>query len=204
MIVSDSVFIVTGGSSGLGGATAKLLVESGATVVIADINAELGESLASRLGNKSARFVQTDVTDEASVKAAVNLAVREFGRLDGAINCAGIGLAQRTVGKDGPHSLESFTRVITVNLIGTFNVIRLAAAAMTAPRARIVWTARSNYQHCIDCRVRWSDRTGRLFGFEGRNCWYDSAHCARPCAIGNSSRDDSSRHLRNTASRIVA
>ena len=136
MKVADSVFVITGGSSGLGGATARLLAESGARVVIADINSEPGEALSKSLGNKSARFSRTDVSDEASVKATVNLAVKEFGRLDGAINCAGIGLAQRTLGKDGPHSLDAFVRVITVNLIGTFNVIRLAAEAMTLQEPR--------------------------------------------------------------------
>ena len=136
MKVADSVFVITGGSSGLGGATARLLAESGARVVIADINSELGEPLSKSLGNKSARFSRTDVSNEASVKETVNLAVKEFGRLDGAINCAGIGLAQRTLGKDGPHSLDAFVRVITVNLIGTFNVIRLAAEAMMLQEPR--------------------------------------------------------------------
>jgi NAD(P)-dependent dehydrogenase (short-subunit alcohol dehydrogenase family) len=129
MEVIGNTFLISGGASGLGGATSRLLVESGAQVVIADINKEKGEALAQELGAK-ARFVQTNVVDEDSVKNAVERAVSTFGALHGAINCAGIGVAEKTVGKDGPHSLASFKRIIEVNLIGTFNVIRLAAAQM--------------------------------------------------------------------------
>src|SRR5262249_45673251 len=131
MEVSGNNFLVSGGASGLGGATARLLAESGANVVIADINKEKGEALARTLGSNT-RFVETNVADEESVKSAVGAAVSAFGALRGAINCAGIGVAERTVGKEGPHSLASFKRIIEVNLIGTFNVIRLAAAQMAA------------------------------------------------------------------------
>jgi NAD(P)-dependent dehydrogenase (short-subunit alcohol dehydrogenase family) len=131
MEVSGNTFLISGGASGLGGATSRLLAENGASVVIADINKEKGEALAKELG-ANARFVETNVADEESVKNAVATAVSTFGSLQGAINCAGIGVAEKTVGKDGPHSLASFKRVIEVNLIGTFNVIRLAAAQMAA------------------------------------------------------------------------
>jgi NAD(P)-dependent dehydrogenase (short-subunit alcohol dehydrogenase family) len=129
-------FLISGGASGLGAATAWRFSAAGAHVVVADVNASLGEQLARELG-EAARFARTDVTDEASVQAAVDLATAEFGGLQGAINCAGIGVAQRTIGRDGPHPLASFVRVISVNLIGTFNVIRLAAVAMAkgAPNA---------------------------------------------------------------------
>jgi NAD(P)-dependent dehydrogenase (short-subunit alcohol dehydrogenase family) len=123
-------FLVTGGGSGLGAATAEMLVEQGARVLIADINPAAGEAKAAELG-KSALFLQTDVTSELSVQAAVYLAEREFGGLWGAVNCAGIVLAERTLGRNGPHPLDAFNRVIQVNLLGTFNVIRLAAQAMT-------------------------------------------------------------------------
>ena len=129
MEVKGKTFLISGGASGLGGATSRLLAESGANVVIADINKEKGESLASSLGFM-ARFVETNVSDESSVKSVISAAVTTFGAINGAVNCAGIGVAEKTVGKDGPHSLASFKRIIEVNLIGTFNVIRLAAARM--------------------------------------------------------------------------
>lgn len=129
MQIADRNFLVTGGASGLGAACARRLVEAGGRVVIADVNQSEGESLANKLG-AAARFALTDVTDADSVAAAVALARRESGEVHGAINCAGIIGAARLVGRDGPHDLELFTRVIGVNLIGTFNVLRLAAAAM--------------------------------------------------------------------------
>jgi NAD(P)-dependent dehydrogenase (short-subunit alcohol dehydrogenase family) len=122
-------FLITGGGSGLGAATARLLAESGANVLIADVNREAGEGMAAALGARS-RFAETNVADEASVQAAVNLASDAFGGLHGVVNCAGIAIAERALGKNGPHPLASFTKVIQVNLIGTFNVIRLATAAM--------------------------------------------------------------------------
>ena len=131
MEVNGNTFLISGGASGLGGATSRLLAESGANVDIADINQEKGQALASELGS-NARFVETNVADEESVKRAVGAAVSAFGALRGAVNCAGIGVAEKTVGKVGPHSLASFKRIIEVNLIGTFNVIRLAAAQMAA------------------------------------------------------------------------
>lgn len=130
MRLDGNTFLVTGGGSGLGAACARLFTGAGANVLIADVNAETGHGLADELGER-AQFAQTDVIDEASVQAAVDAAIAAFGRLDGAINCAGIATAERTTGKQGPHPLASFTRVIQVNLVGTFNVIRLAATAMT-------------------------------------------------------------------------
>ncbi len=129
MEINGKTFLVSGGGSGLGAATAKLLGASGANVVIADINSETGEQTANETGAK-ARFVKTNVADEESVKNAVATAVSAFGALHGAINCAGIGVAIKTVTKEGPHPLDAFIKVINVNLIGTFNVIRLAAAQM--------------------------------------------------------------------------
>lgn len=130
MEIQGNTFLVSGGASGLGGATSTLLAGGGANVVIADINKDKGEALAAELGANT-RFVACNVADEDSVKAAVAAAVSAFGKLNGAINCAGIGVAEKTVGKENvPHSLASFKRVIEVNLIGTFNILRLAAAQM--------------------------------------------------------------------------
>ena len=135
MELPGTTFLVTGGGSGLGEACVREFVAAGASVIIADVNAAAGEALAADLGD-AVRFVRTDVTDEASVAAAVELAVTTFGALHGAINCAGIAIAERVVGREGPHPLDRFVRVIGVNLIGTFNVIRLAAAAMAANEPR--------------------------------------------------------------------
>ncbi len=135
MDIQGSVFIVTGGASGLGAATARMFAAAGAKVVIADVNAPAGEALAAELGGV-AQFVRTDVTREADGQAAV-AAAQALGGLKGLANCAGIAHGEKVVGRDGPHALDAFTRVITVNLIGTFNMTRLAAAAMAgnAPNA---------------------------------------------------------------------
>jgi NAD(P)-dependent dehydrogenase (short-subunit alcohol dehydrogenase family) len=127
MQIKDNVFIVTGGASGLGGATTRMLAANGGKVVIADVQAELGQKLAAELG-AAARFVKCDVTSEADGKAAIE-AAQSMGTLRGLVNCAGIGVGIKTTGKDGPHPLDKFMRVINVNLIGTFNMIRLFAAA---------------------------------------------------------------------------
>lgn len=129
MFIKDGVVLVTGGASGLGGATAKLVVECGGKVLIADVNAVLGEEFAKQLGS-NAQFVKCDITSEAEGQKAVDAAVA-MGPLVGLVNCAGIGGAVKTTGKDGPHRLDAFTRVVTINLIGTFNMIRMAAWAMT-------------------------------------------------------------------------
>jgi NAD(P)-dependent dehydrogenase (short-subunit alcohol dehydrogenase family) len=129
MQIQNNVFIVTGGASGLGGGTSRLLAASGGKVVIADVQADKGEALARELG-AGARFVKCDVTSEADAQAVVD-AAGQMGTLRGLVNCAGIAIGEKTVGKEGPHSLASFTRVITINLIGTFNMIRVAATAMS-------------------------------------------------------------------------
>jgi NAD(P)-dependent dehydrogenase (short-subunit alcohol dehydrogenase family) len=131
MKVQDSTFLVSGGSSGLGAACVHLLANEGARVVIADVNRQAGETLAKEWGDR-VRYVHTDVTDETSVQNAVTQTVNFFGGLQGAILCAGIGLAEKVLGKAGPHPLASFAKVININLLGTFNVMRLAAAAMAA------------------------------------------------------------------------
>jgi NAD(P)-dependent dehydrogenase (short-subunit alcohol dehydrogenase family) len=130
MQISGSTALVSGGSSGLGGACVRRLALAGANVVIADLNQDGGAKLAAELGAR-VRFVKTDVTEENSVNNAVDTAVKVFGGLHVSIQCAGIAVAEKLLGKNGPHALASFSRVIAVNLIGTFNVVRLAAAAMT-------------------------------------------------------------------------
>jgi len=129
MELKGSTFIVTGGASGLGEGTVRALAQGGANVVIADLQVDKGEALAEQLGAKT-RFVKCDVTSETDGQAAVDAALQSFSGLRGLVNCAGIAIAERTVKKDGPHALASFARVININLIGTFNMIRLAAVAM--------------------------------------------------------------------------
>jgi len=130
MDIRNSTFIVTGGSSGLGAATVEMIVAAGGNAVIADVSKAQGEALAAKLGKQS-RFVECDVTREDHGKAAVEAALKAFGGLQGLVNCAGIAIGEKTVGKEGPHSLEKFARVININLIGSFNMIRLAADAMS-------------------------------------------------------------------------
>lgn len=129
MKTNGRTFLVTGGGSGLGAAAARALAAAGARVVIADLNAPAGEQVARSLGENAA-FVATDVTDEAQVSAAVHCAVSRFKGLHGAVSCAGAAIAERILGKCGPHRLDTFNRSLAVNLSGTFNVMRLAAQAM--------------------------------------------------------------------------
>ncbi len=134
MKFENSTFIVTGGASGLGEATVRSFHAAGANVVIADLNTELGEQLAAELGSRAA-FQRTNVADEADAKACVALASSRFGGLQGLVNCAGIGNAAKVLGKEGPLALDAFAKVVTVNLVGTFNMIRLAADAMSKGEA---------------------------------------------------------------------
>ena len=129
MQIQDRVFLVTGAASGLGAAVARMVAAEGGRVVIADLNRAAGEALAQELGS-AARFIATDVTREADGKAAVALALEVFGHLHVLVNCAGIAPAEKVVGREGPHRLDSFAKVVSINLIGTFNMIRLAAEAM--------------------------------------------------------------------------
>ena len=131
MKTPGKTFLVTGGASGLGEATVRALHAAGANVVILDVNAAAGGALALELGPR-ARFARTDVTSEADVQAALLVAREAFLGVHGAVNAAGIGTAEKVLGRNGPHPLELFERTIRVNLVGTFNVIRLAAAAMAA------------------------------------------------------------------------
>ncbi len=127
MDIQDKVFIVTGGASGLGAGTVRMLVREGAKVVLADVQDEAGEALATELGQQ---YVHCDVTKEEDAQNVVNTATK-LGKLAGLVNCAGIAPASRTVGRKGPHALDLFQNVINVNLVGTFNMIRLTAAAMS-------------------------------------------------------------------------
>jgi NAD(P)-dependent dehydrogenase (short-subunit alcohol dehydrogenase family) len=121
VLIEGNTFLVAGGGSGLGAATTNMLAASGARVVVADLKGEAPED---------GRFVETDVTDEDSVRAAVG-AAQDLGEFRGAVNCAGVASAEKVLGKEGPHSLDAFAKVVQVNLVGTFNVIRLAAEAMS-------------------------------------------------------------------------
>jgi NAD(P)-dependent dehydrogenase (short-subunit alcohol dehydrogenase family) len=122
MEIEGRTFLVAGGGSGLGAATTEMLTNEGANAVVADLRGEAA--------NGNVRFVETDVVDEASVRRAIEEALQSFGGMHGAINCAGIASAEKVLGRGGPHSLDSFAKVVEVNLVGTFNVLRLAAEVM--------------------------------------------------------------------------
>lgn len=130
MKLNGSVAVVTGGASGLGEATVETIVENGGYAAIFDLQEEKGAALVEKLGSDRVLFVKTNVTSEEDVVNAINQTIEKFGALHVLVNCAGIGVAEKTVGKEKPHDLGSFTRVIQINLIGTFNVIRLAAEKM--------------------------------------------------------------------------
>ena len=129
MQIKDRVFIVTGAGSGLGNAVTRMIVAEGGKAVMVDINKEAGEAAAAELG-AAVRFQAADVTSDADGQAAVKLALDSFGHLNGLVNCAGVAPGEKIVGRDGPHRLESFARAVAINLIGTFNMLRLAADAM--------------------------------------------------------------------------
>ncbi|MHB0777246.1 3-hydroxyacyl-CoA dehydrogenase [Halomonas sp. WWR20] len=129
MHIQDHVFIVTGAGSGLGAATARMLVEAGGSVMLVDVNAERLEARAAELG-RNASFAIADVSREDDVEAAVQATLRTFGGVHGLANCAGVLNAEKVLGRKGPHGLDSFARTVNVNLIGSFNMLRLAAQAM--------------------------------------------------------------------------
>ena len=134
MQIADNVFIVTGAASGLGAATAHMLVKAGAKVMLVDLNADAVAAQALKLGDQ-ARSVVADISQADAAQAAVEAAVATFGGLNGLVNCAGIVRGEKILGKNGPHALESFSQVINVNLIGSFNMLRLAAAAIAQTTA---------------------------------------------------------------------
>ncbi len=129
MQIDNRVFLITGAGSGLGNAVAKMVVAGGGRAVLLDINAEAGAAAAADLGPQ-ALFQRTDVTSEADGRAAVAAALSAFGRIDGLVNCAGIAPGEKILGREGPHRLESFARAVSINLIGTFNMLRLAVEAI--------------------------------------------------------------------------
>jgi NAD(P)-dependent dehydrogenase (short-subunit alcohol dehydrogenase family) len=134
MQIHNKAFLVSGAASGLGAATARMLVEAGARVMLVDLNAEAVQAQATELG---AAFAVADITQADAAQAAVNKAMQAFGELHGLVNCAGVVSGEKILGKHGAHSLESFSRIININLIGTFNLLRLAAEviAKSAPNA---------------------------------------------------------------------
>ncbi|MBM1197147.1 SDR family NAD(P)-dependent oxidoreductase [Pseudomonas weihenstephanensis] len=134
MQIADNVFIVTGAASGLGAATAHMLVKAGAKVMLVDLNADAVAAQALKLGDQ-ARSVVADISQADAAQAAVEAAVATFGGLNGLVNCAGIVRGEKILGKNGPHALESFSQVINVNLIGSFNMLRLAAEAIAQTTA---------------------------------------------------------------------
>jgi NAD(P)-dependent dehydrogenase (short-subunit alcohol dehydrogenase family) len=129
MLIQGKTFVVTGGGSGLGASVARMLAGEGANVVIADVNADAGASIVGELGIRAV-FIRTDVTQEQDAQAAIEMAQERFGHLHGLVNCAGVAPGEKVIGRNGPHRLDSFARAIGINLIGTFNMIRLAAAAI--------------------------------------------------------------------------
>lgn len=134
MDIKDRVFLVTGAGSGLGAAVARMVVDQGGKVVLLDVNTAAGDAVAQDLG-EAARFITTDVTSATEAEAAIDTALDHFGRIDGLVNCAGVAPGEKIVGREGPHRLDSFARAVSINLIGTFNMLRLAADAMSRQEA---------------------------------------------------------------------
>ncbi len=203
MEIRDRTFLVTGGASGLGRAAAQAILAAGGNAVLLDVNADTGRAAETALG-AHARFAQADVTNEEQVTAAVELAHSSFGGLHGVINAAGIGPAAKVIGKNGVHPLDLFERTIRVNLVGTFNVIRLTAVRLVQNEPQREWRAGSDRQYCVNCRVRRADRSAGLCCIEGRHCRPDPADRARVCVQRHQGRDGRTWYLRYTTARGLA
>ena len=180
MDITGASAIVTGGASGIGAAAARLLAERGAKVVIADLQEDKGKELADEIGGA---FAKVDVTNTDDIVNAVEMA-KSIGPVRVLVNSAGIGWAQRTVGKDGSYdsaaNLDAFKRVIAINLIGTFDCIRIAATAMSTTEPLESGERGRDRQHRLGRRVRRPDRPGQLLGVEGRRRRHDAADRPRP------------------------
>ncbi|MEH7830192.1 3-hydroxyacyl-CoA dehydrogenase [Gemmobacter denitrificans] len=134
MDLSNHVFLVTGGGSGLGAAVARMATGAGARVMLLDVNADAGQAMAAELGEQ-ARFTRCDVTSASEGQAAIAATLASFGRIDVAVNCAGVAPGEKILGRDGAHDLDRFARAVSINLIGTFNILRLASEAMARQAA---------------------------------------------------------------------
>ena len=196
--LTGAVALITGGASGLGAATARRLYDGGASVVLVDLPQSAGEAYAKELGERAV-FAPADVTSEADVQAAVDAAAG-LGPLRVVVNCAGVGTPGKVLGRNGVLPLADFARVVQINLVGTFNVIRLAAAAMaeTEPVATEAGgRARRHRQHRLRGGVRRADRPARLRGIQGRRGGHDPAARPRIGALADPGGHHRSRHLRN-------
>ena len=130
MNIKDRVFLISGGASGLGAASARMIVENGGKVVLADMNRDAGAALVAELGS-NALFVPTDVTDERACQSAIDATLAHFGALHGLACCAGVAPGEKVLGKEGPHGIQTFARALEINVVGTFNLIRLASVVMS-------------------------------------------------------------------------
>ena len=200
MDIKGQAALVTGGASGLGAATARALAEAGAKVAVLDVNEQAAQAVAKEIGGIA---VSCDVADAKGAQAAIETAAKAHGPARVLVNCAGIGPAKRIVGRDGPMPLEDYERVIRVNLIGTFNMMRLAAAAMQAlePVRR---RARRDRLDRIDRRLRGPDRPIRLFIVQGRRRRADAPRRARVLAVRHSRHGDRARHFRHADAQGAA
>ena len=190
--------VVTGGASGLGRATAERLVAEGSVVALLDRPASAGADVAKAMGSK-AIFTPADVTSAEEVGAALQTASDRLGGINVLVNCAGIGTPMKTFGRGGSAKLDEFTRVIQVNLIGTFNCIRLVAALMAKNTPGAEGERGVVDQYRVRRRLRRPDRPGCLFGFQGRDRGHDASDRARPRGAGNPRHDDRARNLRHAS-----
>ena len=193
MEIKGKVFIVTGGASGLGEGTARMLAREGASVVVADLQAERGAAVAAEIGG---RFVRCDVSQEADGQRVVAEA-RARASSSASSTAPASGRPRARSASDGAHALGLFAKVVTVNLIGSFNMIRLAAEAMSRERAGADRRARRADLDGERRRLRRADRPGGLFGVEGRHRRHDLADRARPVAQRHPQHDDRAGHLRH-------
>ena len=165
--------VITGGVSGLGLATARYLAAKGAKVALLDINDKAGRDVSEQLG---ATYIRTDVTSESGVKSAIAQASSDMGGLNVAVSCAGVIGAGRVLGREGPMDLDFFSTVIQINLVGSFNVAKAAAAVMENNEPLRGWRTRRHHQHRFGSRLRGANRAGGILRLKGRRGWNDPSH----------------------------
>ena len=186
MDLSNQSAVVTGGASGMGAVTASALAARGARVAVLDLNETAAQDKADEFDGVG---IACDVADAQSAGSAVKRVVAEIGPPRVVVNCAGIALASRIVGRDGPHDLDDYQKVINVNLIGTFNMLRLTAAAMSELELIGDSGSRCHYQHRIGSDLRRTNRAGCIQFVQGRCGRTDAASRARACSIWNTGND---------------